>query len=162
MIKKIFEYKYSIAMVWPKTIVTILDTEKENLIYTSFIDWYWKEPIIFKSKLKNSKIEELKNLIHNHQEIFSIWKIEANWVCDWCWSEFVISDWRKTVEIEWSNLWYFDHDIDGKSLKEIKKNVTDFHRKEHEVINAKILLKFFYEIKDFLHKAWIPNSYFKY
>lgn len=155
MAKKIFEYRYEI-FVWCRTWIAVFDSDKENIVYF-YAPYLSRENKEIKLELKKPKLEEFKNLIHNHQEIFSIWEIECNSICDWIWSEFEISDWEKTVEIHWGNLWYFDHDDDHKPLKEIRKTVEG-----QEVINAKILLEFFYEVRDFLVKAWVPSYCFKY
>ena len=155
MPKKIFEYKYEVCW-WPKSIITVLDTKKENIIierYPSFIS----EPTIYKLNLQDNKREELKNIIEKHKEVFSLWEIEHNWVCDWCSSEFLISDWKNTIELSCFNMWYFDHDESHKQLWKIKEKVDG-----QEVINVKILLEFFYEVKDFLLKAWVPNACLKY
>ena len=154
---KLFEYKFTDARNRPKSIVTVFDIEKDNVVYWKYENVFW-DPITHKITLSSNKLDEFKSLLSKHKKIFSLWELEySHTICDWYISKFFICDWFNKISFNWFNLWFFDHNGYDEPAWKIVDEVN-----WKKVVNAKILLEFFYDIRDFLQKNWVAKYCFKY
>jgi len=158
---KIFEYSIWLCW-WTKYTIKIFDKKEKNTVLI-------REPFLISPKeqktkniitLPENKIEELKNIINNNPEIFTIWEIELPPVCDWDWGSFFFSNGLKSKKGEFWNLWYFEWGED--TYRDYKKWIVTEARKVDEAKNAKILIKVLNQIFKILKWEKIAHKFLQY